>query len=106
MLLVSAFIYICPLYRLIKLLNQKALYTTNENIVVEKHIGKTIIVPLGVSYIQDYSPMWGAIIYGMSVLTFYRVDSRHYKKISFILSFGCVNIEEPYSHYCQKLRLI
>ena len=34
-LLVGAFICICPLYRLIKLLNQKALYITNKNIVVE-----------------------------------------------------------------------
>ena len=48
--------------------------------------------------------MWGAIIYGMSsVLTFYRIDSRDYKKISFILSFGCANIDELYSYLLPKI---
>lgn len=103
-LLFGAFACLYPLYRLIKLLNQKALYLTSENIVVEKYIGKTIIAPLGVSYIDDYETMWGAILYGMSsVLTFYRIDSKHYKKISFILSFGCANIEELYLCLLPKL---
>ncbi|RDU58946.1 hypothetical protein CQA53_11725 [Helicobacter didelphidarum] len=104
LLLFCAFICIYPSYRLIKLLNQKALYLTKENIVVEKYIGKTIIAPLGISYISNYSSIWGTAIFGMSSeLTFYRIDSEHYKKISFILAFGCGNIEELYSYLLPKL---
>lgn len=103
-LLFSSFICIYPSYRLIKLLNRKALYLTKENIVVEKYIGKTIIAPLGISYISTYSSMWGAFMSGMSSeLTFYRIDTEHYKKISLILAFGCGNIEELYSYLLPKL---
>lgn len=103
-LLFGVIVCISPLYRFIKLLNQKTLYLTKENIVVEKYIGKTIIAPLGVSYTKDYLSMWGSFIFGMSsVLTFYRIDSKHYKKVSFILSLGCANIEELYSYLLPKL---
>lgn len=50
LLLFGAFLCIYPSYRLIKLFNQKALYLTEEHIIVEKYIGKTIRAPLGVSY--------------------------------------------------------
>ena len=104
MLLFAVIVCLYPPYRLIKLLNQKALYLTKENIVLEKHIGKPTIIPLGVSYISNYSSMWGAIILGMSsVLTFNRIDSKNHKKISFILAFGSGNLEELYSYLLPKI---
>ncbi|GAB0173298.1 hypothetical protein [Helicobacter trogontum] len=104
LLLLAATACLYPSYRLIKLLNQKALYLTKKDIVFEKYIGKTIIAPLGVSYISTYSSMWGAIILGMSsVLTFNRIDSKNHKKISFILAFGSGNLEELYSYLLPKI---
>ena len=87
-LLAGVAICLFPPYRLIKFLNQKALYITQENIVFEKYIGKTTIMPSGVLCFYEIGIFGVFVNGGTTKVIFYRIDSKDYEPLLYFIMSG------------------
>ena len=104
-LLVLLFIAPMPIHRLFRLLNQKNIYMTKNNLIFEKYVGKTKKLSLAEPlYIYIDLPFWtGAMIFGgSSEVKFYkmRLNDRFPfgNVVSFIEVWGGTNIDEIYPY--------